>query len=91
MIPALRWIALGAAVAALSFTHLQAYRQGVAREAARAEAARQALQAELFDLADRASEDAAELAQLRALQDTQLMRFEDEARRDPDAGLRRAP
>lgn len=86
---ALRWIALGALVAGLTFSHGYAYRHGVAAEAARWAEAREKLQDQVFDLADRHSEAAAELAALRAEQDTLAMEFEDAARADPDASSRR--
>lgn len=85
----LRWIALGAVLAALTVSHGYAYRQGKGAEAARHEAARQALQADLFDLADRHSALAADLAEARAAQDTLLTEFEDDARRDPGSADRR--
>lgn len=65
------------------------YRHGVqvgrVEEAAAWQAAREKLQGDLFDLADRHSEAAAELVALRADQEQLLREFEDALRADDSA------
>lgn len=68
---------------------VKGYRMGVSAEAARWIEARTKLQDDLFDLADRHSEVAAELERLRADRETLAMEFEDAARADPSAIDRR--
>ena len=74
---------------ALAVSHLWAFRLGEAAERADEDKARAALQADLFDLADRHSQQAADLARLRAEQDQAQRDFEDAARSDPAAVGRR--
>jgi hypothetical protein len=59
---------------------VQGYRQGAAAVEARVEAAREAMQRELFKAGEELSRQGAELAALKADQDQKVREFEDEAR-----------
>jgi hypothetical protein len=83
-----RAIGFAIAIGVLTFTHLWSFQAGKATERAAHVAETQKLQRDLFDVADRASEDAAALDALRRETEQAQMEFEDEARRDPDAALR---
>lgn len=73
----------------IGWAGVKGYRLGEAAEAARWIEARAKLQEDLFNLADRHSEAAAELELLRADRETLAMEFEDEARSDPSSVDRR--
>jgi hypothetical protein len=90
MIPLRGYAIAGAvALAMVGAAGVKGYRIGVAAEAARWAEDRVKLQHDLFDVAEQHSRTAAELAKLRAAQDTLQMEFEDAARADPAAVDRR--
>jgi hypothetical protein len=81
------WLLAGALLAS-ALAGWQGYRMGAAAERAAHEEARRALQLELFDVADRLSEMAADLETARADRDARAKEAEADARADPDAVLR---